>query len=149
VLLAIADEVTENLDAGFSRKVIDGGLVARAESLMWLWILGAYEVVRTMCQAKACFAQRAFDELNPLKKRLTAVRMPAAKMERPGVKIPVTSNRSPAAWDVSRRDILINDPEAEAVFARDLLAEFDRVLSSIRPEDILGRHEDGYKKNAD
>ena len=148
VLLAIADEITENLDDGFSGQVIDGGRVERAESLMWLWMLGAYEVVRTMCQANACFTQQALDELNQLKKRLSAVRMPAAKMEKPGAKIPVTSNRSPAGWDVSRRDLLVNDPESTDIFARDLLVEFNRVFSSIKAADILGRHEGAYTSNA-
>ena len=148
VLLAIADEITENLDGGFSGQIVDGGQVGRAESLMWLWTLGAYEVVRTMCQAKTCFTQPTFDELNQLKKLLSMVRMPAAKMEKPGVKIPVSSNRSPAGWDVSRRDLLVNDPESTNIFARELLAEFERVFSSIKAADILGRHEEAYPSNA-
>jgi len=59
VLLDLADEILENLDQGFSPAFVDYRRVARAESLMWLWICGAYEVVRTMCQAKGCFSDRA------------------------------------------------------------------------------------------
>jgi hypothetical protein len=70
VLLTIADEIIENLDQAFAETIIDGGRLERAESLMWLWTLGAYEVVRTMCQAKDCFSQRVFDELSELKKML-------------------------------------------------------------------------------
>lgn len=76
----------------------------RAESLMWLWIIGAYEVVRTMCQARICFSSRAF-ELQRLKRTLSMVRMPAAKMEKAGRDEPVTSNRSPAGLDVANRDL--------------------------------------------
>ncbi|MES2947745.1 MAG: hypothetical protein V4858_04305 [Pseudomonadota bacterium] len=144
VLLAIADEVVENLDEGFSVECINGGRLARAESLMWLWILGAYEVVRTMCQSKTCFSQQTLDELQRLKKALSIVRMPAAKMEKPGIKRSVTSDRSPSGWNVARRDLLVNDPESTDVFARELLGEFDRVFSSIKASDILGRHEDAY-----
>ena len=97
VLLSIADEIIDHLDQSFSRPVVDGAGVERAESLMWLWILGAYEVVRTMCQAKSCFSERALNDLIKLKKTLSTVRMPAAKMEKPGRKIPVTSNRTPSA----------------------------------------------------
>jgi hypothetical protein len=79
---------------------------------MWLWTLGAYEVVRTMCQAKSCFSDRTMDQLTHLKKTLSAVRMPAAKMEKAGERVSVTSNRSPAGWDVANRDLLINDPDA-------------------------------------
>lgn len=51
VLFTIADEIIENLDQGFAETVVDGGRLERAESLMWLWTFGAYEVVRTMCQS--------------------------------------------------------------------------------------------------
>jgi hypothetical protein len=112
---------------------------------MWLWMLGAYEVVRTMCQAKACFSDSAFNELARLKKALSVVRMPAAKMERAGKKEPVTSNRSPTGWDVAKRDLLVNDPEAKPdISARSLLAEFDRVFSSMTKHDVLLRHKDSY-----
>lgn len=147
VLFAISDEVIENLDGGFSKQAIDYGRIIRAESLMWLWILGAYEVVRTMCQANACFNQQVLDELIQLKKLLSVVRMPAAKMEKSGVKTPVTSNRSPAGLDLLRRDLIVGDPESTDIFARDLLAKFNRVFSSIKATDILGRHEDAYTSN--
>ncbi len=145
VLFTIADEIIENLDEAFAETGIDGDRLERAESLMWLWTLGAYEIVRTMCQAKNCFSQRAFDELVSLKKTLSTVRMPAAKMEKPGKRVPVTSNRSPAGLDVSNRDFLINDPESTPdISARRILTEFGRVISSITKNDILGRHEDSY-----
>jgi hypothetical protein len=144
VLLAIADEITENLDQGFSGTVVDGSRVERAESLMWLWTLGAYEVVRTMCQAKSCFSESALDGLTQLKKTLSTIRMPAAKMEKPGKKAPVTSNRSPSGWDVSNRDLLVNDPLAPDVSARFVLKEFGRVFSSITKDDVLGSHEESY-----
>jgi hypothetical protein len=149
VLLNVADEIIENLDQGFSGTVVDGGRIERAESLMWLWILGAYEVVRTMCQAKSCFSKKAFDQLTQLKKTLSALRMPAAKMEKAGRKAPVTSNRSPAGWDIANRDVFVNDPEsASDISARFILMEFDRVFSAITKDDVLGRHEESYSSGA-
>jgi hypothetical protein len=70
VLCSFADEILENLDKGFSGQCVDGGRIERAESLMWFWLLGAYEVVRTMHQAKRCFSDRLVDELSSLKKIL-------------------------------------------------------------------------------
>ena len=148
VLLALADEIIDNLDQGFAGPSIDVGRVARAESLMWLWLLGAYEVVRTMCQSKACFTQHTLDELIKLKKTLAAVRMPAAKMEKSGIKTPVTSDRSPCGLNVESRDLLMNDPDSQDVFARELLTELDRVFSSIKLSDVLARHEDAYVSKA-
>jgi len=145
VLLEIAEEIVSNLDAGFEEKHVDTGKVSRAESLMWLWILGAYEVVRTMCQAKSCFSDRALAELRHLKKILSVVRMPAAKMEKPGKRKPVTSYRSPAGWDIKKRDLFVNDPEEQQdISARALLSEFERVLLGIGKQDVLARHEESY-----
>lgn len=145
VLLNLADEILVHLDQGFSQAFVDGGRVGRAESLMWLWMLGAYEVVRTMCQAKSCFSARAFNELFQLKKALAVVRMPAAKMEKAGKKEPVTSNRSPAGWDAANRDLLLNDPEeAQDISARFILAKFERVFASMTKDDVLARHEESY-----
>lgn len=142
VLCSFADEIVEHLDSGFSIDCVDGGRVERAESLTWFWILGAYEVVRTMHQAKECFSEKLGQELGALKKTLASVRMPAAKMEKPGRgNIPVTSNRSPAGWDVENRDLLVNDPEESPdISARWLLSEFDRVFSAITKSDVLGQH---------
>jgi hypothetical protein len=145
VLCSFADEIVENLDEGFSGECVDGGRVERAESLMWFWLLGAYEVVRTMDQAKGCFSETLVQELSSLKKTLATIRMPAAKMEKPGKKVAVTSNRSPAGWDVEKRDLLVNDPEeGPDVSARWMLSEFDRVFTSIAKSDVLAPHDEAY-----
>ena len=144
VLFDVAGEIIENLDQGFLEAPVNGDRIARAESLMWLWILGTYEVVRTMCQAKDCFSERALDQLMQFKKTLSSVRMPAAKMEKAGRKVPVSSNRSASGWDVAGKDLFINDPESIDVRARSLLQEFDRVFSSITKDDVLGPHEASY-----
>ncbi|CBJ40560.1 hypothethical protein (plasmid) [Ralstonia solanacearum CMR15] len=145
VLSKFADEIIENLEIGFSSQQIDGSRIVRSESLMWLRVLGAYEVVRTMHQAKGCFSDRVVADLGILKKQLSVVRMPAAKMEKVGQKLPVTSNRSACGWDASKRDLLINDPDdSVTIQARFILAEFDRVFCGIRRDDVLAAHELSY-----
>ncbi|MEI2769495.1 MAG: hypothetical protein V9G98_01710 [Candidatus Competibacter sp.] len=141
VLCAFADEIIDNLDKGFFSEYVDGAMVERAESLMWPWVLGAYEVVRTMYQAKQCFSERLAQELKDLKNQLSVVRMPAAKMEKRGKNVAVTSNRSPSGWDFNNSDLLINDPDDDKnVSARQILAEFDRVFCSISRSDVLSSH---------
>ncbi len=145
VLYAFGDEIIDNLDKGFSVECINSEWVVRAESLMWLWLLGAYEVVRTMCQAEQCFSKRFAHDLRDLKKLLAAVRMPAAKMEKSGEKRPVTSNRSACGWDAVNRDLLVNDPEeSKNISARQILEKFDCVLCSISKADVLAAHESSY-----
>ncbi len=132
VLLSIGDEIIELLDEGFSGQPVHGAKIEHAESLMWLWILGAYEVIRTMCQAKECFSPEFYSKVSSFKKNLAEVRMPAAKMEKKGQKIPVTSNRSPSGWNISNKDILVNDPEDDkSISARTLIGGYDSIISSL------------------
>jgi len=145
VLCTFAEEILENLDEGFSSTTVKGDRIGRAESLMWLWILGAYEVVRTMVQADKCFSSDALTKLKLLKKSLAVVRMPASKMEKQGKRKPVVSNRSPSGWDVKNRDLLVNDPEGKTVSARKLISDFDDTFCSIDKTDILMSHVDSYK----
>ena len=147
-LLSIAVEITEDLDKGFGANPVDGARVGRTSIMVWLWTLGAYEVTRTMCQAKTCFSPEAMAQLEELKRHLASVRMPDAKMEKPGrKKVPVNSNRSPDGWDFEKRDLLLGDPEA-AVSARFLLGEFDRVMSAMKKTDVLAHHSTAYKADA-
>lgn len=142
-LLSIAVEVTDDLDKGFGTNPIDHARVGRASTMMWLWTLGAYEVVRTMCQAKTCFSSNAMAQLGQLKRHLASARMPDAKMEKPGRRVPVNSNRSPDGWDLEKRDLLVGDPDSP-VSARFLLSEFDRVMSAMQKADVLAHHSTTY-----
>jgi hypothetical protein len=56
VLLTIADEIKENLDQGFSGQTVDGCRISRAESLMWLWVLGGNS--RRLSRQCACPPRR-------------------------------------------------------------------------------------------
>ncbi len=112
VLLDLGDEIVTLLDEGFAADCTYGDKIERASTLMWLWTLGAYEVVRTISQAAVCFSASAQERFRGLKRTLSQARIPDAKMEKPGEKAPVTSNRSPVGFDMSGRDILIGDPES-------------------------------------
>jgi hypothetical protein len=145
VLVGITDEVVGHLDDGFSGEIVNGAQIERASSLMWLWSLAAYEVVRTICAVPECFSQPAQNRFKILKGHLADVRMPAAKMEKRGQKIPVSSNRGPDGWDQQNRDLLIGDPKAsQGVSARALLKEFEEVFASISVDDVLKPHEFAY-----
>ncbi|AUX46857.1 uncharacterized protein SOCE26_083660 [Sorangium cellulosum] len=151
VLLSIAKEITERLDACASSE---GGSShearTRASDLMWLWTLGAYEVVRTMCQAQRCFSGRFYRAISSLKVDLERVRVPNTKLER--VKydrrqrsIPVASDRGPDVWDEAGKDLLVGDP-ADAVSARMLLRSYESVMSSLTLEDVTMSHEDSFER---
>lgn len=149
VLLSVSDEIIENLDKGFTNN--HTGLIGHASTLMWFWTLGAYEVIRTMCQAKECFSENFYEKISELKKDLEKVRMPSAKMEKKQEKkckkMPVSSNRSPDGGDIPNKDLLVGDPE-NPISGRMLLEKYDNVLSSLTIKDIKARHENAYNKES-
>jgi len=142
-LAIVADEILDNLDKGISKEFIDGQYVTKAGISIWLWTLGAYELVRTMCQAKACFTPECFERLQPLRKQLAKVRMPDAKMEKQGKHVPVGSNRSPWCEVVETKDLLIGDPD-ESYSVRKLIDEYFTTINSIKPSEIIAQHEESY-----
>jgi hypothetical protein len=73
VLLGMQSEILDHLNNLSVDGPIDFDRVATAERLSWLWILGAYEVVRTMCQAKhVCLSDAAARSIQKLKRTLLA-----------------------------------------------------------------------------
>ncbi|MBW6518627.1 MAG: hypothetical protein K0A89_09030 [ANME-2 cluster archaeon] len=145
ILLSVSDEIIENLDKGFTNN--HTGLIGHASTLMWFWTLGAYEVIRTMCQAKICFSEGFYKKISDLKNDLAKAKMPSAKMEKKGKKMPVGSNRSPDGWDITNKDLLAGDPE-DPISGRMLLEKHDNVLSSLTIGDIKSRHEHAYNKES-
>lgn len=55
--------------------------IMHAYELFWFWVLGAYEVLRTMDQHKKCFSATVATDINNLKKKLAVIRVPFAKQE--------------------------------------------------------------------
>ena len=143
VLLFLSDEIIDKLDSGFAGSTIQADLIDRASTLLWLWTLGAYEVVRTISQAKECFSDSFIEKVNDLKKQLAIVRMPNAKMEEQGKKKPVNSNRSPDGLDVTNKDLLVGDPE-NPISGRLLLDIYDKTFSSLTIEDVKKHHQESY-----
>ncbi len=147
VLLSVSDEIIENLNKGFTNNSIHDGLIEHASTLMWFWTLGAYEVIRTMCQVKECFSENFYEKISELKNDLAKARIPSSKMEKKGKKIPVGSKRSPDGWDILNKDLLVGDPE-NPISGRMLLEKYNTVLSSLTIVDIKARHENAYNKES-
>lgn len=142
VVLALAQDVDAALDRGERTAASDR---------MWLWTLGAYEVVRTMCQAQRCFAARFYADLSALKVELEHVRVPNTKMERikydrRAASIPIRSDRDPDEWDEAARDLLVGDP-ARPASSRALLARYQTVLGSLARADVVMSHEDSFERS--
>jgi len=53
-------------------------------ALFWLWVLGAYEVLRTMSENKDCFDDATAQEILKQKRKIAKLRMPFAKQQLSG-----------------------------------------------------------------
>jgi len=148
-LLDLGEEIKGKLDAGLSADRFDGRVLGNAGVLAWLWVLGAYELVRTMCQPQNAFSPPILAKLLALKRRLELVRMPDAKMEPKGRNHPANSNRAPPFWDLENQDVILGDFENGSDRFRPLLEEFDEVMSAMTPADVLLHHHETYKRPAE
>lgn len=149
-LQTLRQEIIQCFEAGMytlsgdgETPCVDGELVNRAYGLFWLWVLGAFEIVRTMCQAEQCFSSRVIGDLKDIKRRLALLRMPFAKQELAGKSVPVGAEPSiyrivgspPDFWyQVSGQEFSV----------RQLLDEFAIVLSKINRSDVLANHRTSY-----
>jgi hypothetical protein len=148
ILRNLSREILEELDKAFPENHINfpkqqitiSSHLGRAEELSWLWVLGAYEVIRTMDEAKECFSDRACKSIKELKNELSQIRMPMAKMEERKIKgVPKTSinsTGSPAGIDRANRDLLVGAPY-DPKSLRKLLEHFYAFVSQLDGNDIL------------
>ena len=127
IVRGLGQEILASLEVGITPEdgtgkgvVCSGEVIDRCYGQFWLWILGAYEVVRTMSQAEQCFSPRVVIELKGLKKRLAILRMPFAKQELRGKPIPVRTEPSIYGIGASRFAMMtgVSQTEAENIMRR-------------------------------
>ena len=147
-LTTLALELTSLLDASMQDGCCEAPAYIRAYGLFWLWILGAYEVTRTMCQADSCFSPSATQSLKSFKKKIAELRIPFAKQEYAtrGRKAPIRSEASVWRISTSTKDLLFEVKGIE-FSVRGLMREFELLMTSIKPQDVLEDHRNarGYR----
>lgn len=142
IVLDLGQSVLEALMAGIAKDESTGHiscdwpLANRAYGEFWLWILGAYEIVRTMCQAGSCFTPQFARKLVRLKKRLATIRMPFAKQELAGDNGHVTGELSITEVQADPPDLQF-EIERQAVSVRGIINEYAGVFCNITRADIL------------
>lgn len=142
-LSAFGREILDLLDSSMAEGSVDAQAFDRAYGMFWLWLLGAYEVTRTMCQAKSCFTEELSTKLITLKKRLSALRMPFAKQEYEGRRTPIKNEASVCSMDTMAKDFKF-EINGTALSVRDLISAFESVFGNIKGEDVLSDHRDSY-----
>jgi hypothetical protein len=150
-VIRLGREVVQRLERGISGTqggspvfTTDLSVFELAYGDFWLWVVGAYEVVRTMCQAEPCFSPRLVPRLTDLKEMLAKLRMPFAKQELHREKsIPV--DNEPSVYDISHSppDLKFK-VKGEILSAREMIEGFERVFSGITRADVLADHRTTY-----
>ena len=102
----------------------------------WLWVLGAYETVRTLDQHSANFSPEFAVEVKELKQFLVHIRMPFAKQEFRGRQEAIKGDLSVVGTD---RDLIFSIDDKK-VSARDAIERYANLVSSISLEQLCPMH---------
>lgn len=110
--------------------------IMHASKLFWFWVLGAYEVLRTMDQHKKCFTATVAIEINNLKKKLAVIRVPFAKQELRGTGEPISGELSIYGFG-SDLDTLLFQVQGRSYDAVALIREVMQFFHGINREAII------------
>lgn len=136
-VLRLSEELINKLDTGFQQDKIDGTLFPQIYGLFWLWVLGAYEITRTMSEYNTCFSGRLNERVARFKKSISVLRIPFAKQQFQGSKNRlINGEASVSSVDCERKDLMFKVKDSE-IWMRPLLTDFERLVRSIQPEDVL------------
>lgn len=135
-------DVLESLDRGRDQNgVLDGAHIEDAYGRFFLWLCAAFEIGRTMRDAKKCFSPRLRDEIIELMIPLEELRVPFAKQQMPakgkvGRDVALQTECSIVGFGASEPDLQfqVND---SMLSARALIEAFEKIFISIEPVDVL------------
>ena len=138
-LQEVAQTISATLSASFlGGSSVDGSAMNKAYGLLWLWVLGVYEVLRTMSQAKDCFTPELRERLAIEKRYYAKLRVPLTKHEFAGGRGPAGLAGMLSGIDISRKDVSFCI-EGETYSARDMINRFSVFISRIKLADIRAR----------
>lgn len=145
-LCRMQDRITNILDNELILKEeplhIDATAQREAWGFFWLWVLGAYELVRTMHQAKECFDGDVAQMLSMCKGILTDIRIPFAKQERVRKKnVPALTEFMPLCKYYGERDMKFSI-EGKDISIKETMKVFRLHISSITSDKIVRHYAD-------
>lgn len=130
-------ELVQNLDQAIQDDQIDGQTFQFIYGRFWLWVLGAYEVTRTMSEYKNCFSGCLNTAVLTFKRSVSILRIPFAKQQFQGKENrPINGEASVWGFDLVKKDLSFKVGD-KVVWMRALIEEFECLVRSIKPEDVL------------
>jgi hypothetical protein len=145
-LLRIGTEIIESMKKFSPTKAED--YTPKTYGLFWLWILGAYEVIRVMNANSDCFNKKTQAKLEDLKEKLAKIRIPFAKQERRGSNKKGRYNIGNALsiTEFKKGDMGFTI-DSENFFFKPIFKEFKKLLTKIKPTDIKFSLEEKHRDN--
>jgi len=146
VLIELGDRILKALDLAFEDKIAGANAMQEVWGLFWLWVLGAYEVIRTMSQASVCFDAVLNTQIASTKRYLAKIRVPFAKQEYAGGSRnprPIAADASISGWNPEDRDILYRVEEVD-YSVRVSIRRLEDFLAGIEIDQILHNHRRSY-----
>lgn len=133
----VSAEISSLLDRTISEgKFVDGGNLNVIYGRFWMWVIGAYEVTRTMSEYKTCFSTSLNGRVDAFKRQISTLRMPFAKLQFKGSDKPINGEASIYSFDMEGKDFIFQVGEKQFPM-RWLMGEFNSLITSIKPEDVL------------
>ena len=143
----LTTDIKDLLEKSISGNTVDSLGFQRIYGSFWLWILGTYEITRTMSQHIQCFSETCMARIVNYKQKAAILRMPFAKQEPQGKSQPIKGELSICNTNFQTKDMAFNVGESD-VWMRDLISEFDELISSITPEEILYELREAQKQSS-
>lgn len=133
----VSAEICSLLDSSIrEEKFLEGSNLNVIYGRFWMWVLGAYEVTRTMSEYKTCFSSSLTNRVADFKAQISVLRMPFAKLQFKGCDNPIDGEASIYTIDMKAKDFVFQVSD-KYYRMRELMNEFNSLVASIKPEDIL------------
>lgn len=139
-LKRIGAEIEATLDHGIHDGQFEFIAFERVYDLFWLWILGAFEVTRTMHEGRRHFSDRLRNQLASQKKLLIELRSPFAKqiLNRPSDAKHdkrVHGELSIANVDAIKKDMAYQI-SGNTYWVKQVIRDYLEILDNITPTDV-------------
>lgn len=132
ILLRFGNEINEITDIYEESRVIED--FNRCYGKFWLWVLGAYEVIRTMDQNKECFSDDLKIKIRYLKIYLATLRMPFAKLELAGKRDSIITSELSV---IGFKKGMCFEIDGKSYSSGNVIEKFSEFIQSIRPDQVL------------
>lgn len=135
--------IIKQLDTMLANEGIVDGDINELYGQFWLWVVGSYEVIRTMSQANGCYSTSVNKSLSSVKANLSKIIMPLAKQEYKGKKEPIRNGASLSSFNHEKRDFAFTIGK-NGILVRELIGEFDDIFQNMEAKDVVNDHRSSY-----